>query len=404
MTDATRQRLSRGPLGPEQVAALITSIAVILGGLTVASTMGTSGRNAPSASVASGILIPAATAHPFAATASLVLQLHERLAEDQAIIEEHLANSEFDTPGVVATIRRLNSTARLAAGLAESLTKTPGSRELGKTLMDLYVSVGDIAEDALGTSVGDAAAYRAAAKRLSVALEPIASLQQRLRALIASTRATPPVAAVPTASASSAPTEPPPTATPSSTPRVTPQTPSPTPIATPTPTPSAVTAPPSQVPLDGQVLNPGFEATDSAPWVLVVEAPAAATLTLDASAGAYEGERSARIDITATSDNRTAIALHQTGIEVAQGHRYVCRAALRADASREVRLRVASASGATYGTRLVTIGTSWTIIEFEFGAFVENPAAVLEIDLGRSAPTTWIDAVQITDLSVPAPG
>jgi hypothetical protein len=126
-------------------------------------------------------------------------------------------------------------------------------------------------------------------------------------------------------------------------------------------------------------------------------------MTIDATASAFEGERSARIDITVASDARTGISLRQTGIEVAQSHRYVCRVALRAAADREVRVRVASASGATYGTRLLTVGPTWTLVEFEFGSFVEDPSAVFEIDLGRSATTTWVDAVQVIDGPESAP-
>ena len=95
--------------------------------------------------------------------------------------------------------------------------------------------------------------------------------------------------------------------------------------------------------------------------------------------------------------------MRQAGIEVAASRRYVCKVALRAAADREVRVRVTSSSGATYGTRLVTVGPAWTVVEFEFGSFVQDPAAVVNIDLGRSAITTWVDAVQITDGSVAVP-
>lgn len=180
-------------------------------------------------------------------------------------------------------------------------------------------------------------------------------------------------------------------------------TPQPTARRTPSPTAPPATVPPSSVPLDGQVQNPGFEATDPSPWDLALEAPAAASMTIDDTASAFEGGRSARIDITVPSDARTGISLRQAGIKVAQSHRYVCRVALRAAADREVRIRVASASGATYGTRLLTVGPTWTLVEFEFGSFVEDPSAVFEIDLGRSATTTWVDAVQITDVPESVP-
>jgi hypothetical protein len=146
------------------------------------------------------------------------------------------------------------------------------------------------------------------------------------------------------------------------------------------------------------VKNPGFEAAEPPPWTLIVDAPAAASLTIDSTI-AYEGSRSARIDIGAAADARTAISLRQGGIAIGQGRRYVCRLVVRAETEREVRIRVVSASGATYGTRLFTADPTWALIEFEFGAFVDDPTALIEIDLGRSVATTWIDAVRITDAS-----
>jgi hypothetical protein len=384
-------------LAPERVAALVTAVVVALGGLGVASTMGASKGGVPRPSAAAGSAAPAgvalATERPFASTANLALQIHERLAEDQQALEQELEASDFDISAVVSTVRRLNATARLGGDVAQALTKIPGSRDLGRDLAAFYQAVAKVADATLSKSVGDVVAYRAASKELLTALAPTASLQERLEALIDSARATP---GVPGATSNPASSEP---ATP------VPATPVPTPTARPTtsPTKPARTDRPSIPPLIGQIQNPGFEATAPEPWILALESPAAATLTVDATAASFEGEQSARIDITVSSDARTSVTLRQVGIDVAESHRYICRVALRAAADREVRVRVASASGATYGTRLVTVGPAWTVVEFEFGSFVRDPAAVIDIDLGRSAITTWVDAVQITDGSVSVP-
>jgi hypothetical protein len=65
----------------------------------------------------------------------------------------------------------------------------------------------------------------------------------------------------------------------------------------------------------------------------------------------------------------------------------------RATADREIRVRIASTAGASYLTRLATVGTTWTPLVFTFIVPVSDPNAVLEIDLGRSTVTTVIDTV-----------
>jgi hypothetical protein len=366
----------------------------------------------PGSAAPAGVAL--ATEHPFLSTADLALRIHERLADDQQALMLELAASDFDLAAVVSTVRRLNATARIGGDFATALSRIPGSRAVGLELVVFYQSVVEAADEALSESVNDRVGFRAAAKRLLAALEPMASLQKRLEALIQSARATPGVAGAIATPVSTDPATPDPaTPVPATPVPATPVPATPVPTATPAPTPSS-TAPaqtgrpsippqPSVLPLVGQIQNPGFEAIDPKPWVLALESPAAATLTVDAAAAPFEGARSARIDIAASSDARTGVALRQTGIDVAASRRYVCRVALRAAADREVRVRVTSASGATYGTRLVTVGPVWTVVEFEFGSFVQDPAAVVNIDLGRSAITTWVDAVQITDGSVSVP-
>lgn len=379
-------------LGPERIAAILATI-VVFGAIGITSTRGASGVDTRQPGRASPSVSPTKDPYPFASTARLVLQIHDRLAKDQGVLEGALADTTFDAAGVIAAIRKINATASIGADVADKLADDPDARAVGEALLHFYASVGTAADAALGTSTVDTAGYRAAAKRLLAALKPMADLKARLEALIASTRTRPSAPAgvvLPT---------PQPTAA---------KTPSPTPSPTPVPATAAPTKSPrptieaSPVPsLTGQVENPGFEASNPAPWALVVAAPWTATLAMDATAVPYEGERSARVDIPAAADARTAISLQQGGIEVLRGRRYVCRLALRAASSRDVRIRVVSLDGSTYGTRLVTVDPTWSVVEFEFGAFVDDPAALVEIDLGRSAVTTWVDAVEITASSAP---
>jgi hypothetical protein len=390
-------------LAPQRVAALITAIVLAVGGLGVASTPGASQGEVPRPSAGLGSAAPAgvavATEHPFLSTADLALRIHERLAGDQQALKLELAASDFDLSAVVSTVRRLNATGRIGGDVAKALSRIPGSRDVGLELVDFYQSLAEAADAAPSKSVNDPVGYRATAERLVVALEPIASLQKRLEALIELARTTPGVAGATATSASIDPATHD-TATPVPT---TTTGPTPSPAAPAQTSPPSIPPRPSILPLIGQLQNPGFEGVDPKPWVLTLGSPAAATLTVDATAASFEGNRSARIDIAVSSDARTGVALRQAGIDVAASRRYVCRVALRAAADREVRVRVTSASGATYGTRLVTVGAAWTVVEFEFGSFVQDPAAVVNIDLGRSAITTWVDAVQITDGFVSVP-
>ena len=387
----------RRSFGPEHVAAILSAV-IVLGGLGVASAIGASGSGPKPPSEQQANPTPVPTPHPFLSKAELALDMLTRLAEHRDALAAELEGSGFDAAGVVTAVRKVNATASANASMAATLVQVSGSREVGQALLDFYASVSKSADATLGISISNEAGYRAAAERLLVVLEPIAALQEQLEALVESARATPTPAASPLASARPATPVPSP---------VDPTTP-PTPAATatplpPTPAPTAMpsaTSSGSPMPSTGQIANPGFEEGVASPWALVVEAPWTATVTIDATTPAYEGTRSARIDIPAASEARSAISLRQAGIEVAQGRRYVCRLALRAAAERDVRVRVASTAGATYGTRLVNVGPTWTVVEFEFGAFVEDPSAVIEIDFGRSAVTGWVDAVQVTD----APG
>ena len=384
-------------ISPERMA-LVASVIVVLASFGVASALGASQGATPRPSAAHESAVPtggvaAATPHPFISTATLALQIIDQLAEDQHVLQAEVAAKDLDISAVVGTVRRLNATARLGSDTAEKLSGIAGSSELGTALVEFYRTVTTAADNTLGTSVADPTEYRAASKRLLTALEPTASFRLRLVALIASAQAPSSVAP----SLTPGPSTPPASAT---TPATTPN-----PTATPTSSPTAPsgTVAPTVPPLVGSVVNPGFEATDPAPWTLTVESPAVATMTLDSVAVPFEGAQSARIDIAVASDARTGVALRQGGIAIAQSHLYTCSVAVRAAADREVRIRVASSSGATYGTRVVTVGPVWTVVEFEFSSFVEDPSAVIEIDLGRSAATTWIDAVRLRDESAALP-
>jgi hypothetical protein len=85
------------------------------------------------------------------------------------------------------------------------------------------------------------------------------------------------------------------------------------------------------------------------------------------------------------------------------GARYQVSISVRAASAREIRLRIASPDGASYLTRTVPVTTAWTIATFTFISPVTDPEASIEIDLGRSAVTTWIDSVSFMSGAPPVP-
>ena len=164
-----------------------------------------------------------------------------------------------------------------------------------------------------------------------------------------------------------------------------------TPLVVPSPTPTASATPSSAE--GGLVVNGGFEAGLS-PWVLQVVSPAAATLDQD-STGPERGGR-ARVQIAAGADARSGISLVQSGVPLRAGQSYAVRLLVRAAEGRDVRIRLAGTNGDAYVARIFPVGTMWTTITFTFDALVDDPAAEIGIDLGRSGATTWIDAVALT--------
>ena len=103
------------------------------------------------------------------------------------------------------------------------------------------------------------------------------------------------------------------------------------------------------------------------------------------------GSASARVDFVSAGDERAAVAVRQGGQAISAGSHYVGRIAVRSDTPREVRLRVASADGVTYGTRLFTVGPDWQVLTIDTTVFATDANAYLEIDLGRFPVTTWLD-------------
>ena len=148
---------------------------------------------------------------------------------------------------------------------------------------------------------------------------------------------------------------------------------------------------------DEQLVNGGFEEGVGQPWGLFLGQGAAATLSADpAKPGA--GTTSARVDITAGSPAYSGISLRQAGLELEAGRLYTLSVAVRAASAREIRIRVASTTGASYLNRIAQVGTAWSTVSITFTAGVGDPNAVLELDLGRADAATVFDAVSLRSI------
>lgn len=323
------------------------------------------------------------------AAVEALLQIDERLATDREALKAELAGSLFDPADVSTILRGVNADVLQASDIVGHLGPSAAAASLSAILSAFYTGLHDEISAALVNSVHNAPAYHAAATSVVKTLDQLADHDARLRALLLSALTPTPV---PSASAAPSPSPGSPSAAP----------PSSGPSASPTPLPISPSpgASGSQVP-GGILVNPGFEAGVGAPWELVLGPTAQATFQQDLTVR-NTGRAAGRVDISAAGEERAAVAVRQGGLGVEAGSRYLATVAVRADSTREVRFRIASAAGDTYGTRLFTVGPAWQVISVDTTIFATDANAYLEIDLGRFATTTWLDDASFVQL--PATG
>ena len=149
-----------------------------------------------------------------------------------------------------------------------------------------------------------------------------------------------------------------------------------------------------------QVDNGGFEAGVGPPWALFAAPGATATLTPDPVAP-YAGATSAKVDIGIGSAAYSGISLRQPGMQLEAGRQYTLSLWVRAETPRELRVRIGSTAGASYLARTVQASATWTPVVFPFVASGTDANANLEIDLGRSDVTIWIDTVSFRPATGP---
>ena len=356
---------------PEVAGALVSLavVAVVLIGGSLGSASPPTASPRPSASPS----FAASTAPPHivdAALVNLLATVNDQLGAGGERLAERARVVPFPTADVATLIRELNATARSALELIPQLERQPGAIPLADRLSAFYDGIRTTATAGLQGSVTNAAAYRRTAAELAVTLEALPGLQADLQALLLLPLASVPPVASPSPSDSAGPSA------------------SDEPPATPTTDPTPPVGGPDLV------TGGGFEGGVGSPWMLVLDPGVNAQLAADADRFA-SAPIAARISISTPTTSRGAIMLRQAGMPIDAGASYVMRVALAASEPREVVLRVASTDGVTYGARIVVATAAWTIYELQFSAPIGDPSAVLEIELGRSTATTWIDDVSL---------
>lgn len=358
---------------PELVAALLVSLlaTTLVSGSFLVAQVGPAGASANPGGSASRSLLPAtpdasAGAQVDSASLAAILAVNADLASLRQSLVTELRSPPVDTTVVATALRQANVQLRFGLDLAKRLATGPSTARLAADLTSLYTDVSVIAAKALALSLLAVEPYREAARAFVARLAVLNDLDARANGLLA-TGIDPILAPQLTSSPIG----------------------SPYPVVTPTP-------PASPAGSLNMLENPGFEDSAEAGWLLIVADPEAkATMTAD-PADPASGRLSVRIEIESPSTSRSGIALHQGGLRIDSGTRYSCSIQVRAAAQREINVRIVGATGETYDSRIFTAEMEWQRLSFDFSVFTSDPLAALEVDLGRSSVTTWLDDVSLT--------
>ena len=376
-------------ISPELIAALFAALVIVaVGGSVLAggprpAAPSTAPEGSPGASTT-----PAPTPVVDGASIDLCLAMNARLEQERVALDREAAASPFQASDVAETLRLLNADVVVAIGAAARLERLSTSALVGTRLTTFYVGLHGHVSDALANSIQFPAAYRTAAKTTSAMLAELPALNALLEGLREG-RVSPSSSPIgPSASPSASPSP-----NPTKTPVPTPSPPPPSPTST-LPPPASPSVAPTQ-PATNDIVDPGFETGIGAPWELSVSSSATATWTAD-TAVHEGGTTSARVDIAVAGPERASVAVRQGGLAIEAGSHYLATISVRADTTREVVLRIASADGVTYATRLFSVGPEWQVLTVDNIVFATDSNAYLEVDLGRFSATTWLDDASFT--------
>ena len=89
------------------------------------------------------------------------------------------------------------------------------------------------------------------------------------------------------------------------------------------------------------------------------------------------------------------MSVQQGGLHLAANTRYIVRLVARGASNRDVAVTVRGSDGTIPGGRVFSVGTDWTQLTLAFTTLTADPNASIEIDLGRSVATVWLDSVSV---------
>jgi hypothetical protein len=360
----------RARLSPELIAVVMLVIgvgALVIPPFVPRFSIGAGPQSIPSP--AAGLLTPQPESRFDTASIGLVIELNRLIGQSEAPLEAALAKRPLDSTEIRSELSRIVVNVRLGLDAAARLQSRAESRTVGKHVTSYYENLREIADGSFKAALANDLAHRRAAQRMIAALARRSAIDAELKALLALAKASPsppPASQAPTPTVGTASASPPPS--------------------------SGI--PGSGIPGD-LIVNGGFE-VGVAPWQLALHDPAALARSSPDRAQLRVGRSSLRIEITSGSDSRAGIALEQHGLQIAGDSRYVVRLFARAEAGREIRVAVRNSAGTTYGGRVFAVTPTWTALELRFTALTSDPAGTLEVDLGRSTATVWLDAISVT--------
>jgi hypothetical protein len=380
---------------PEIIAGVIAVVVLVI----VASAGMAGGRSTPTGGARTAA--PPGSTTPAAATVEPVVdpqvvallgEVNLRLADTAAALGREVGRSTLQIRNVRDLVVQVSTNVAIGADQVINLGGALGDEEPGGRLAALYGRISSEADQTLDNALTHDVAYKAGGLALIELIGQLPPLQEALEALLVASPSPSPSASspAPSASASSAPpaaspsppasSEPPPSASPSGD------------LPSGSPSPFVPGGPePPRAP-DEQIENGGFEDRADVSWALLRAPGANAALTLDPELSAT-GSLSARVDIITGSDAYAGIALRQVGLQLEIGRNYTVMFNIRSTEPRPIRVKVLPAFGGSYQVRDIDATPVWTPVLFSFFATDTDPNAVLEIQLGRSTATTWIDTV-----------
>lgn len=155
-------------------------------------------------------------------------------------------------------------------------------------------------------------------------------------------------------------------------------------------------APAGSVPETEKLTNGSFEAGLS-PWLTYIEAPAAATFTVDTSTASH-GTRSLRAQVTAVDGTDWHVQTWQGSIPLTAGQTYRLRFDAKSDRTTSFSAVVMQNHDPWQNLGLwegVEVGTGWRSFAFLFTATADDTNARVGFDFGQSVRTVWVDNVSL---------